>query len=125
DFTNNTFSDNAIALRIHVGNLTQLDSASSYAEPGSDTVIEVTGGPSASTRSDGIWLAAANAPYLITGQVDIAHEITIADGAIFMMEQGVLLDVTTGSITATGAGDGTLFTGTELVPGHWDGINFQ
>lgn len=122
-FAANTFRDNPIAVRLQVGNLTQLDGASSYAEPGDATVIVITGGPKVGTRSDGTWRV-AGVPYVITGAVSILHHITVEDGASFYFDDGAFLDVETGSLSATGSSEGIVFSGTEAVPGHWEGLFF-
>ena len=123
-FSSNTFTDNPVALRLEVGNLTQLDAASSYAEPGSDSVIEVTGGPAVGTRADGTWLA-TGVDYVVADSIRVQHAITVEDGVTLLFTDGVLLDVIAGSLTALGTNVGIVFSGTETVAGHWDGIHLR
>ena len=118
-FSSNSFSSNRVPMRVYVRHLPQLDGASTFTG-NAENFVDINGG---TTDAGGTW-PATNAPYrLIASEMNVANAVTVADGAEFQFQAGSRLDLESGgSLTASGAATGVVFTGTSEVAGHWTGI---
>lgn len=119
-FSSNDFSSNRVPMRVFARHLMQLDNASTFADSNTENFIDINGG---NTDAGGIWPAARTPYRVIAGEMNVINAVTIEDGAVFQFQAGSRLDLESGgSLTASGAATGIVFTGTSQVKGHWTGI---
>lgn len=130
-FGNNNFHDNtSFPLFMPANQVGMVDSATTFTTNGDD-VVAITGSTfdsNASFRdeSNPRWVALnGEARYLITGELNIDDNLIVAPGAYFMINENVVLEVTTtGSLKAVGTVDSLIvFTAyNEDGNNNWGGL---
>lgn len=127
-FANNTFEVNGqTALEVPAALIHKLDAASNYAGASGkgnvESVIDVLGGAITSGETQ-TW-PATNAPFRLTGTVDVEGNVTVSAGASFVAEPNGYIDVKGGgSFKAIGTEDARIsFKGENASAGYWYGIN--
>lgn len=128
EFSSNTFEANEEApVKIWAPLMTALDSDSTYAGGNANDWIEVAqrSGTADAVTEGGTW-PTTNAPFWISGFLDIDADITVLAGATFLFGQGIRMRVqSNGSLSAGGAPNNPVkFLGSVGTPGYWDGIEF-
>ncbi len=123
-FSNNTFSNNAIAgLNITVNQLKSLDTETNYNNGNGENFINVRGGEIGTNQT---WKK-TNTPILIVGNAIISAGLTIESGSTFLMEAEADITVReSGFLTAIGTATEQInIQGRFASAGYWQGIYFR
>jgi hypothetical protein len=124
DFSGNTITGNTTgAAYLHVNIIGKLNHTPENSYNGNNVDYVVVNGGTVST--DQTW-PVLNVPYLVTSDITVSAQVTIAPGATFIFKQDTGLTVSsTGGLTAKGlpdAGKQIVLTGQQQTAGYWDGI---
>jgi hypothetical protein len=128
-FENNTFKNNVAAgISLDATQAHSMDSQSSFIGNNGLDVVEIDGG---TMTSPGTWNALANeAYYFVIDDLLIRSNLTIEEGARFLMAEQVIINIQGGShggtFNAVGSpGNLIIFEGKTNMRGYWRGIFFN
>lgn len=123
-FATNEFADNATgALSVPLGNLGELDNASTYGAGSTGLYIEARGAAATTSQT---W-PKTDVPFQLAGVGTVQAAVTVEPGFHMQSRENHRLVVGTGgSLNAVGtSSDSIRFTGTQDSHGWWDGIEIQ
>ena len=131
EFANNQFFDNALyGVVIDAAQAHKLDAESDYlgkAKPNGRPYVLLEGVSSDEEAFESAVWKRLNAPYFIDIAVNIGGgTITIEPGTRFVFNKGASMGIDEfGALSAVGTADAPIvFTGEQMQPGYWDGLQY-
>ncbi len=125
-FSSNSFASiDGSPVKIHVSEVHEIDSASTFDATNTNNYIEVEGGTLEETVT---WSAlAGSVPYYVNENTTIGASLTIEAGVIMEFGSAVRFFISGdgGIVADASAGDPIVFTGAEQVAGYWRGIEIN